>query len=51
MSPKCRLAYLLDPDYLRGDRVLQHALDELLQLQLLVLVLVSNMVHLSHNGS
>ncbi len=45
-----QLAYLLDPDDLGGDWMLEHAADELLELQLLVLVLVAHVVHLRHHS-
>ncbi len=45
-----QLAYLLDPDDLGGDRMLEHAADELFELQLLILVLVAHVVHLSHHS-
>ena len=45
-----QLTNLLDPKNLGCDGMLQHALDELLELQLLVLVLVASLEHLSHHG-
>ncbi len=44
-----KLAYLFDPEYLGGDGVFEHAAYELLPLQLLILVLVAHVVHLSHH--
>ncbi len=43
------LAYLFNPEDLGGDWMLEHAAYELLPLQLLILVLVAHVVHLSHH--